>query len=75
MQKKLFSFLLCASLITSGCLEAPPPDMDGDGIQDAEDLDIDGDGWSNSEEMNCTTDPNDADVIPTDTDGDSQCDQ
>jgi len=74
MQKKLFSFLLCASLITSGCLEAPPPDMDGDGIQDAEDLDIDGDGWSNSEEMNCTTDPNDADVIPTDTDGDSQCD-
>ena len=74
MQKKLFSFLLCASLITSGCLEAPPPDMDGEGIQDAEDLDIDGDGWSNSEEMNCTTDPNDADVIPTDTDGDSQCD-
>ena len=74
MQKKLFSFLLCVSLITSGCLEAPPPDMDGDGIQDAEDLDIDGDGWSNSEEMNCTTDPNDADVIPTDTDGDSQCD-
>ncbi len=54
MQKKLFSFLLCVSLITPGCLEAPPPDMDGDGIQDAEDLDIDGDGWSNSEEMNCT---------------------
>ena len=24
--------------------------------------------------MNCTADPNDADVIPTDTDGDSQCD-
>ena len=74
MQKKLFSFLLCVSLITSGCLEVSPPDMDGDGIQDAEDLDIDGDGWSNSEEMNCTTDPNDADVTPTDTDGDSQCD-
>ncbi len=74
MQKKLFSFLLCVSLMTSGCLESSPPDMDGDGIQDAEDLDIDGDGWSNSEEMNCTTDPNDADVTPTDTDGDSQCD-
>ena len=55
MQKKLFSFLLCVSLMTSGCLESSPPDMDGDGIQDAEDLDIDGDGWSNSEEMNCTT--------------------
>tara|TARA_Y100000768_G_scaffold156258_1_gene116698 strand:+ start:237 stop:401 length:165 start_codon:yes stop_codon:yes gene_type:complete len=48
--------------------------MDGDGIQDSEDPDIDGDGWSNSEELNCTTDPNDADVTPTDTDGDSQCD-
>ena len=74
MRKKLFSLLLCVSLMTSGCLESSPPDMDGDGIQDAEDLDIDGDGWSNSEEMNCTTDPNDADIIPTDTDGDSQCD-
>ena len=74
MRKKLFSLLLCVLLMTSGCLESSPPDMDGDGIQDAEDLDIDGDGWSNSEEMNCTTDPNDADIIPTDTDGDSQCD-
>ena len=74
MQKKLFSFLLCASLITSGCLEEPPPDMDGDGIQDSEDLDIDGDGWSNYDELNCTTDPNDADLTPTDTDGDLQCD-
>ena len=74
MRKKLFSFLLCASLITSGCLEEPPPDMDGDGIQDSEDLDIDGDGWSNYDELNCKTDPNDADIIPTDTDGDLQCD-
>ena len=74
MQKKLFSFLLCASLITSGCLEEPPPDMDGDGIQDSEDLDIDGDGWSNYDELNCKTDPNDADLTPTDTDGDLQCD-
>ena len=57
MQKKLLSFLLCASLITSGCLEAPPPDMDGDGIQDAEDLDIDGDGWSNSEDCLLYTSP------------------
>ena len=48
--------------------------MDGDGIQDSEDLDIDGDGWSNSEELNCTSDPNDAEITPTDTDGDSQCD-
>ena len=74
MRKKLFSFLLCALLITSGCLEEPPPDMDGDGIQDSEDLDIDGDGWSNYDELNCTTDPNDADLTPTDTDGDLQCD-
>ena len=74
MRKKLFSFLLCASLITSGCLEEPPPDMDGDGIQDSEDLDIDGDGWSNYDELNCKTDPNDADLTPTDTDGDLQCD-
>ena len=74
MRTKLFSFVLCFSLITSGCLEGTPPDMDGDGIQDSEDLDIDGDGWSNVEELNCTSDPNDADVTPTDTDGDSQCD-
>ena len=74
MRKKLFSFFLCASLITSGCLEEPPPDMDGDGIQDSEDLDIDGDGWSNYDELNCKTDPNDADLTPTDTDGDLQCD-
>ena len=74
MRKKLVSFLLCASLITSGCLEEPPPDMDGDGIQDSEDLDIDGDGWSNYDELNCKTDPNDADLTPTDTDGDLQCD-
>ena len=74
MQRKLISFVLCALLITSGCLEGSPPDMDGDGIQDSEDIDIDGDGWSNSEELNCTSDPNDGDVVPTDTDGDSECD-
>tara|TARA_B100000927_G_scaffold7288_1_gene5804 strand:- start:401 stop:673 length:273 start_codon:yes stop_codon:yes gene_type:complete len=74
MRRKLFSFVFCFSLIISGCLEGSPPDMDGDGIQDSEDLDIDGDGWSNSEELNCTSDPNDAEVSPTDTDGDSRCD-
>ena len=28
MRRKLFSFVLCFSLITSGCLEESPPDMD-----------------------------------------------
>ena len=65
MRRKWISFVLCTLLITSGCLEDSPPDMDGDGIQDSEDIDIDGDGWSNSEELNCTSDPNDGNVVPT----------
>ena len=71
MRKKLGSLLLCALLVTSGCMEKAPPDMDGDGIQDSEDVDVDGDGWDNSVELNCTSDPNDGDDLPEDTDGDS----
>lgn len=73
MNEKLGSLLLCALLITSGCMERSPPDMDGDGIQDSEDVDVDGDGWENSVELNCTSDPNNANDVPTDTDGDAVC--
>ena len=51
MHEKLGSLLLCALLITSGCMEKSPPDMDGDGIQDSEDVDVDGDGRLNNMEM------------------------
>ena len=71
MRGKIGSLVLCALLVTSGCLEKSPPDMDGDGIHDSEDADMDGDGWENSVELSCTSDPNDGDDIPTDTDGDS----
>lgn len=74
MRGKIGSLVLCALLVTSGCLEKSPPDMDGDGIHDSEDADMDGDGWENSVELSCTSDPNDGDDIPTDTDGDSVCD-
>ena len=74
MHEKLGSLLLCALLITSGCMEKSPPDMDGDGIQDSEDVDVDGDGWENTVELNCTSDPNNGDDLPKDTDGDSVCD-
>jgi len=55
-------------------MEKSPPDMDGDGIQDSEDVDVDGDGWENTVELNCTSDPNNGDDLPKDTDGDSVCD-
>ncbi len=70
----IFSVLLCVFLVSPGCLERSPPDMDGDGIQDSEDLDIDGDGWLNSTEINCDSDPDDAESVPIDSDEDSICD-
>ena len=66
--------LMGVFLVTSGCLENTPPDLDGDGIQDSEDLDVDGDGWPNSIELECDSDPNNGKYSPTDSDGDSICD-
>ena len=50
----------------------PPsaPDMDGDGIPDANDSDIDGDGWSNSIENAAGSDANDSASTPNDCDQD-----
>ena len=55
MRGKIGSLVLCALLVTSGCLEKSPPDMDGDGIHDSEDADMDGDGWENSVELSCSS--------------------
>ena len=45
-------------------------DLDGDGIGDNSDLDRDGDGISNDYEIQVGTDPNDANSVPPDQDGD-----
>ena len=39
-------------MVLTGCIAQPPPDMDGDGIEDSLDIDMDGDGWDNSVEEN-----------------------
>ena len=36
--------------------------------------DTDGDGWSDAEEVDCSTDPNDGNSIPLDSDSDDVCD-
>jgi len=36
--------------------------------------DIDGDGWNHSTELDCGTDPNDTNSVPTDFDNDGYCD-
>ena len=60
-------------ILTSGCTSGPP-DLDGDGISDSEDLDIDGDGWDNDIELNCSTDQLISSSVPSDIDGDMICD-
>ncbi len=63
------------------CMGVPSvcaPDLDGDGVADADDPDIDGDGYDNAIEEDCLTDPWDATSNPqsddNDLDGDGVCD-
>jgi len=51
-----------------------PPDIDNDGIPDAEDNDIDNDGFSNIAEELCGTDPYDNRSFPPDMDDDGMPD-
>ena len=48
-------------------------DYDGDGILDFEDTDDDNDGWSDTDEATCSTDSMDITSVPTDQDGDGEC--
>ena len=61
-------------MVLTGCIAQPPPDMDGDGIEDSLDIDMDGDGWDNSVEENCSTTHDNASSVPSDIDGDWDCD-
>ena len=61
-------------MVLTGCISQPPPDMDGDGIEDSLDIDMDGDGWDNSVEENCSTTHDNASSVPSDIDGDWDCD-
>ena len=54
MKRRVVPVLAVILILTSGCTSGPP-DLDGDGISDSEDLDIDGDGWDNDIELNCST--------------------
>ena len=49
-------------------------DSDGDGTGDNTDPDDDNDGYLDSEELDCGSDPNEADSIPSDNDSDGTCD-
>ncbi len=73
MRERLLSLLVCFVLLCSGCLSAAPPDLDGDGISDSDDIDDDGDGWADEVELNCSSDPSNGDDIPDDEDGDFIC--
>ena len=73
MEERPLSLLSWFILLSSGCLSTPPPDLDGDGISDSEDLDDDGDGWNDDIELNCSTDPLDGDSFPEDEDWDLIC--
>ena len=61
-------------MVLTGCIAQPPPDMDGDGIEDSLDIDMDGDGLDNSVEENCSTTHDNASSVPSDIDGDWDCD-
>ncbi len=73
MEKKCVSVVMALALLFSGCLSGPP-DLDGDGIDDEDDLDIDGDGWDNAVELNCSSDSLLSSSTPLDTDEDGECD-
>jgi hypothetical protein len=49
-------------------------DTDGDGIGNNADTDDDGDGYSDAEELQCGSDSENGDSIPSDYDGDGTCD-
>jgi hypothetical protein len=49
-------------------------DTDGDGTGDNADDDDDGDGYSDDEEYNCGTDEKNPNSVPSDYDGDGECD-
>ena len=73
MKRRVVPVLAVILILTSGCTSGPP-DLDGDGISDSEDLDIDGDGWDNDIELNCSTDQFISSSVPSDIDGDLVCD-
>ena len=73
MKGRVVPVLAVILILTSGCTSGPP-DLDGDGISDSEDLDIDGDGWDNDIELNCSTDQLISSSVPSDIDGDLVCD-
>ena len=73
MERKCESVLMALALLLSGCISGPP-DLDGDGISDDEDMDVDGDGWDDETEMNCSTDWLLSSSWPSDLDNDGECD-
>ena len=62
------------SVVANGTGLPLPPDIDNDGIPDAEDNDIDNDGFSNIAEELCGTDPYDNRSFPPDMDDDGMPD-
>ena len=74
MGARVKAIVVSIFMVFTGCISQPPPDMDGDGIEDSLDMDMDGDGWDNSVEENCSTAHDNASSIPSDIDGDWDCD-
>ncbi|MCH2428395.1 MAG: hypothetical protein MK168_03570 [Candidatus Thalassarchaeum sp.] len=74
MGARVKAVVVSICMVLTGCISQPPPDMDGDGIEDSLDIDMDGDGWDNSVEENCSTTHDNASSVPSDIDGDWDCD-